>query len=96
MGQEVSVVNNFLFPATKSSYTVEQFQHHLAWLPLGGEFDPAVVLLLPYPHARYTILYMHGNGEDLGLIHAFVEVLQSRFQVSICCVEYPGWRGCCF
>jgi pimeloyl-ACP methyl ester carboxylesterase len=91
MGQEVSVVNNFLFPATNSSYTAEQFAHHLAWLPVEGTPDPAVVLLLPYPHARYTILYMHGNGEDLGLIHAFIEVLQSRFQVSFCCVEYPGY-----
>lgn len=90
MGANKSIVNNFLFPASKSSYTPEQFSNHLAWLPQDGTEEPAVVLLLPYPHARYTILYMHGNGEDLGLIHAFVENLQNRFQVSFCLVEYPG------
>lgn len=48
------------------------------------------VLYLPNPTANYTILYSHGNAEDLGDIRPRMENLQDM-GFSVLAYDYPGY-----
>lgn len=45
---------------------------------------------LPYPQAKYTILYSHGNAEDLGEIQSRLKNLRD-LGFSILAYDYPGY-----
>jgi fermentation-respiration switch protein FrsA (DUF1100 family) len=52
--------------------------------------DLITALYLPNPEARYTILYSHGNGEDLGYIEPTLRLyLQKGYTVFA--YDYPGY-----
>lgn len=51
-------------------------------------------LFLTYPSARYTVLYLHGNADDLGRCRSFCGALREQFQVHVMAVEYPGYGIC--
>lgn len=40
---------------------------------------------------KYTLLYSHGNAEDLGLISSFLSDLARLLQVDILCYDYSGY-----
>ena len=46
---------------------------------------------LPFPGSRYTLLYFHGNAEDLGQVEPFLVELRERLQVSVVGWDYRGY-----
>lgn len=75
----------FLPPA--SSYTTEQLPVVLVPTEDGAQI---AVLYLPNPRARYTILYSHGNAEDLGQLSDLLEQMrQAGFAVMA--FDYRGY-----
>ncbi|CAE8709759.1 unnamed protein product, partial [Polarella glacialis] len=91
------LVSAFLFPVPTPSYTPHSFPGELLWIPQSldyssrdkGECVPAVLLLCP--NARYLVLYLHSNGEDLGLSYYFASGLRALLEVHVLIVEYPGY-----
>lgn len=51
---------------------------------------PIAALYLPNPTAKYTILYSHGNAEDLGDIRSRLENLRD-IGFSVFAYDYPGY-----
>ncbi|TVU54654.1 MAG: alpha/beta hydrolase [Arthrospira sp. PLM2.Bin9] len=51
---------------------------------------PIAALYLPNPTAQYTILYSHGNAEDLGDIRPRLESLRD-IGFSVFAYDYPGY-----
>lgn len=47
-------------------------------------------LYLPQPNAKFTILYSHGNGSDLGMIRDGLETIR-RIGFSVFAYEYQGY-----
>lgn len=46
---------------------------------------------LPWPHARYTLIYAHGNAEDLGSADPLLHELRERLGVSVLGWDYRGY-----
>ena len=44
----------------------------------GADGDSIATLYLPNPHASLTLLYAHGNAEDLGLVAPMLEALRAH------------------
>ena len=42
-------------------------------------------------HARYSILYSHGNAEDLGMIYSYLEELSQLLYINILAYDYSGY-----
>jgi len=47
-------------------------------------------IYLPHPQAKYTLLYSHGNGEDLGDIRSVLESLQ-QMGFAVFAYDYRGY-----
>ncbi|CAE7279560.1 ABHD17B [Symbiodinium necroappetens] len=101
MSRGFNLVNTLLFPAPEASYDLHTFpEEELIWLPrsLDPE-DPNVeanvpCLFLTSNSARFVMLYMHSNAEDLGRCYNFCNMLRMQFQVNVLAVEYPGYGIC--
>jgi fermentation-respiration switch protein FrsA (DUF1100 family) len=48
-------------------------------------------LYLPYPSARHTLVYFHGNAEDLGSLAPHLRDLRDRLGVSVLGWDYRGY-----
>jgi abhydrolase domain-containing protein 17 len=46
---------------------------------------------LPYPGARHTLVYFHGNAEDLGTVEPHLRDLRDRLGVSVLGWDYRGY-----
>lgn len=80
--------NKMIFPAPPSSYTEDTFPSLIKLpLPEGGE---VCALHLPNEEAKYTLLYHHGNAEDLGHIYPHLQELQKRGW-AVFAYDYPGY-----
>jgi len=94
------LVSRILFPTPDSSYDVDDFPEELIWIP--RNLDPQTskpeecmpAILLSSPSARFFILYLHSNAEDLGRCYAFCSLLRHQFQVHVLAIEYPGYGIC--
>jgi pimeloyl-ACP methyl ester carboxylesterase len=42
-------------------------------------------------HARYTILYSHGNAEDLGMIYDYLSELSELLYINVFAYDYSGY-----
>lgn len=51
---------------------------------------PVSAIYLPGPHARYTLIYSHGNGEDLGQLLPEIKSLQAM-GYSVLAYDYHGY-----
>jgi len=51
-------------------------------------------LFLSYVSARFIIVYLHSNAEDLGRCYPFCASVRAQFQVHVLAVEYPGYGIC--
>ncbi|CAE8617447.1 unnamed protein product, partial [Polarella glacialis] len=95
-----NLVNHLLFPTPGSSYQADSFDKELIWLPksLDGadvnSEDSVPCLFLPSHSARFFMIYLHSNAEDLGRCHNFCQLLCNQFQVHVLAVEYPGYGLC--
>lgn len=47
-------------------------------------------IYFPNPHAKYTILFSHGNAEDIGLMKPFLQLYQQQ-GFSILAYDYQGY-----
>ncbi len=76
-----------IFPAPPCSYapTLRQLVH----LPT-GDGGQVAALYLENPSATHTLLFCHGNGEDLGYISPYLRDLR-KAGWSVIGVEYPGY-----
>lgn len=96
----IDIVSKFLFPRTIPSYNVNSFPGELLWVPkslnpqtsAAEDFVPC--LLLNFPSARFLMIYLHSNAEDLGSCRPLLEIFQKHLQVHILGVEYPGYGIC--
>jgi len=96
----MSLVSSFLFPAPEATYSMHSFPNELVWIPRGLDYSkcqtgsciPAIVLRCPA--ARYLIIYLHSNGEDVGLAYPFGAGLRMVLEVHVVLVEYPGYGIC--
>lgn len=96
-----NLVNTLLFPKPESSYEDGSFPEDLIWIP--RNLDPEIpsppedcipCLLMPSNSARFFMLYLHSNAEDLGRCYHFCSLLKNQFQVHVLAVEYPGYGLC--
>mmetsp|Transcript_68879 Transcript_68879/g.109265 ORF Transcript_68879/g.109265 Transcript_68879/m.109265 type:complete len:757 (-) Transcript_68879:6-2276(-) len=104
------LLSMFVFPAPQPSYTMNSFPNELLWMPWIrkdkrsddgppnyakcrlGDCIPAV--FLRSPAARYMVIYLHSNGEDIGLAYPFGCGLRMVLEVHVLLVEYPGYGIC--
>ena len=76
-----------IFPAPKSSYTEDPEIFNIE-LP---EYGLSITChYLPAPNALATILYSHGNGEDLGHIDETLQRL-NQLGFNVLAYDYPGY-----
>ncbi len=76
------------FPAPRASYVFKP-DEGFVWLKAAGGVRLAA-LWLPCAEAQYTLLYSHGNGEDLGEIRPRLEEFCKR-GFNVLAYEYPGY-----
>mmetsp|Transcript_98086 Transcript_98086/g.184448 ORF Transcript_98086/g.184448 Transcript_98086/m.184448 type:complete len:411 (+) Transcript_98086:113-1345(+) len=97
-----TLADKLVFPAPEPSYTKDSFKNHLCWIPWNRALSPERVdqeqyaegipcMWLPAERAAGVILFFHGNAEDLGLSHAFVQHMRDQFKMNVLSVEYPGY-----
>ena len=87
-------LNSLIFPAPSPSYTADSFPGELVWIPqLTSKSLPSIpCLYLSNPKgSSKTILFFHGNAEDIGLAYELLNHLRVTLQVHIIAVEYPGY-----
>jgi len=95
-------LSRLLFPAPSPSYGLESFPNEeLIFVPKRLELRWACpaeqripCLLLRYPSARFLVIYLHSNAEDLGRCYDFCSLLRVQLQVHVLAVEYPGYGLC--
>uniref|UniRef100_A0A0G4F166 AB hydrolase-1 domain-containing protein n=1 Tax=Chromera velia CCMP2878 TaxID=1169474 RepID=A0A0G4F166_9ALVE len=84
MGQ--GVISRLVFQPPDSSY---QKDHNLIWLhTTEGEVVPAFFI---DRDARFTLLFSHGNAEDLGMIIQYFRELAQHLEVNVFAYEYSGY-----
>ncbi len=79
--------NRRLFPAPPSSYTDNDNLLKLE-TPSGHHITATHI---EKPDAKYTLLYCHGNAEDLGTAKTNYAALSSRCGYSVLAFDYPGY-----
>lgn len=93
----MSLVSTLLYPAPTSSYHANSFPDELLWIPRSldykncspGDCLPAV--LLKCSHARYLMIYLHSNAEDIGTARHFGMGVRMLLGMHVLLVEYPGY-----
>lgn len=88
-----NVVERICFPAPKPSYDIGSYPNELILVPREDGLK-VPCLFLPFKHARFLLIYFHGNAEDLGLCYNFCTIIRDLFQVHVMAVEYPGYGIC--
>ena len=78
--------NTVMFPAPYPSYEDNEEVIKLE-LPSG---DRISAVYLPAEGGEYTILYSHGNGEDIGYIYSHLVEFRER-GYSVFAYDYPGY-----
>ncbi|UZQ54742.1 alpha/beta hydrolase [Trichothermofontia sichuanensis B231] len=66
-----------------------QDQGQLVWVPLTEDIRLAA-RYLPHPDAAYTLLYSHGNAEDLGEVEPILNRWY-RLGFAVFAYDYPGY-----
>ena len=85
-------LNSLLFPAPNPSYTPDSFPGELIWIPDSTSSHSIPCLYLSSPKgSSKTIIFFHGNAEDIGLAYELVNHLRATLQVHVIGVEYPGY-----
>lgn len=81
--------DRLIFQPPRSSYGRETF----AWSRIGvGGGDSIAVVHLPNDAARYTILYSHGNAEDVGDAMPILRLLRDA-GFGVIAYDYRGYGG---
>ncbi|TNV78422.1 hypothetical protein FGO68_gene10863 [Halteria grandinella] len=95
--------NHFIFPAPESSYSQDDYQGELLFVPrrkkpILPHLDPSLpipCLYMPCHNggggSTKLMIYFHGNAEDLGLSWELLDHLRSSLKMHVLAVEYPGY-----
>ena len=105
-GKETSILNQFLFPAPRPSYSWASFPGELVCV-VGREGNTVPCTLMPgvkaaaqgaAQHYEYReqpatclVIYCHANGEDLGVLNEAGHWLCDTLGVHMLIPEYPGY-----
>lgn len=84
-------INKVLFVPPSPSYMRADFPNQLVWLGTKGNRFPCLTLFPLNCQVQYVIIYLHGNGCDLGGMHQLLRVIMLRLQVGVIAPEYPGY-----
>ncbi|GKT36920.1 Protein of unknown function DUF818 like protein [Aduncisulcus paluster] len=88
-----AIVSTCAFPDVKSSYEPDDVDG-LVFIPLGDKKHPdyqiAVKPLLK-PGVNYTIIYSHGNAEDIGQLGTVSTFLSIELKCNVIVYDYPGY-----
>jgi len=80
--------NSMMFPFVSASYRDgDDDRMFKLTLPDGNQIT---VIYLPNPEAKLTLLYSHGNGEDIGHMMSTLEEYQ-KFGYSVIAYDYSGY-----
>jgi len=92
-----SIVRSLAFQPPPSSYTDYDLKD-LFFIPKNvppNKQDPENIgipaIFYTYPKADFTIIFTHGNAEDLGMISPWMEILSSSMGVNILVYDYTGY-----
>lgn len=97
MGALQSVINTLAFPRPHRAFSEAELlvRPDLVWLTTRrGQRVPAIhrAPAAPKPRApRFTLIYSHGNAEDLGLSLPYVDHLADSLGVDVFAFEYVGY-----
>jgi hypothetical protein len=78
--------DSFVFAKSPASYAMTNSDFGELISPAG---DKIAYLYLANPSARYTILYSHGNLEDIGFLRPRLELFRAH-GFSVLAYDYPG------
>ena len=87
-------LNSLIFPAPSSSYTPESYPGELIWVPqLKFKSLPSIpcLYLSSSKGSSKTMIFFHGNAEDIGLAYELLNHLRVTLQIHVIGVEYPGY-----
>jgi len=94
---ELDPVSRILFPRPPASYNVDSFPGELIWVPrslnpqTSSPEDCVPLCLLQCNGAKYLVVYIHSNFEDLGRCHSFCMSMRYHLKAHVLAVEYPGY-----
>jgi len=93
MGQRLPPV---VFQPPQSTYDSRVWRHgrrevRLHWIPVPGRTFPMPAHFISVPGAHFTLLFSHGNAEDLGLIRSAFADLAHELNVNVLLYEYRGY-----
>lgn len=87
LGLAIAFANRLIFFPPAPGYKDDNLDIIKLTLPNGSQIS---AIYLHNPSAKYTLLYSHGNAEDLGTVrHRLSEYLEAGF--SIFAYDYPGY-----
>jgi abhydrolase domain-containing protein 17 len=81
-----AVAERIMFQPPASSYTRSALP--ISMVPVGD--DSVAVLYLPNESARYTMIYSHGNAEDLGHLRGVLQDLRAN-GFAVLAYDYRGY-----
>jgi len=97
-------MNQAIFPAQPSSYTINDFTGELFWVPrkdynndnirnenISQTENSVPCLIKRCPGSRVYLLYCHGNACDIGQMRSEMYLYASRFKVNAVAIEYQGY-----
>ena len=76
-----------IFAPQKPSYTHLPNEFKI----VSGNGEQITALFLENPQAKYTILFSHGNAEDLGTVLPFMQEIHNTLGYSILLYDYRGY-----
>ena len=97
MGAVQSIVNQAAFPRPPRSFSESDLlrRSDLVWLKTSrGQQLPAIYRRLSLPGAptpRFTVIYSHGNAEDVGLSLEYIDFVSRVLEVDVLSYEYIGY-----
>eukprot|EP01089_Gocevia_fonbrunei_P022657 TRINITY_DN9239_c0_g1_i1.p1 TRINITY_DN9239_c0_g1~~TRINITY_DN9239_c0_g1_i1.p1 ORF type:complete len:330 (-),score=47.31 TRINITY_DN9239_c0_g1_i1:28-1017(-) len=95
------IVASKAFMPPESSYTEDSMGSNFVWIPCknGKERIPAAFYPTPtQADDTFSIIFSHGNAEDIGQMASWMEYLSQCLNVNVMCYDYKGYglyRGEC-
>lgn len=86
------LVNKMIFQPPPSTYTSDV--QDLIWLTTEPSPEPVPAFFVSYPGATFTVLFSHGNAEDLGCIFDWLHEMSYHLKVNVLAYDYAGYGQC--
>jgi pimeloyl-ACP methyl ester carboxylesterase len=88
-----AVVASLAFPCPPKTLSRDALMSRpdLVWIKTSKEGEEVPAVHLRRADAHFTILYAHGNAEDVGLSLPYLESLAASTNSSVLAFEYPGY-----